>query len=361
MTRPVVAMDVPVTGGALRVGVWEAAGSPGSGSLGSGSLGSPGSPGPGSPGSRGSLGSPGSDSPASGPPTGGGDGTASSVAPTILAVHGVTSSHLAWADLAEALPGIRIVAPDLRGRGRSNAITGAAGMAAHADDLAAVCAVLGLGPVVVVAHSMGAFVAVTFAARHPDLVARLVLVDGGLPLDAPAGLSPDELVDAILGPTAERLNRRFSDVADYLAFWRSHPAFRDAWTPALERYFAYDLVEDADGAGMLRPATAYATTVEDTIDMNLTPTVTDALRALRHPTRFITAARGLQDEEPGLYAEARLPGLLAAAPSIVHERWPEFNHYTVVMSAPAARRLAGVITQELALARETAQMSRKTP
>ena len=33
-------------------------------------------------------------------------------APTILAIHGVTSSHLAWEFLAESLPGVRIVAPD---------------------------------------------------------------------------------------------------------------------------------------------------------------------------------------------------------------------------------------------------------
>lgn len=155
-------------------------------------------------------------------------------APTILAIHGVTSSHLAWEFLAESLPGVRIVAPDLRGRGRSNEIAGPAGMAAHAADLAAVSAAFDLGPVVVVAHSMGAFVAVAFAARHPELVARLVLVDGGLPLGAPAGLAPDQLVDAILGPTAARLNLRFASVAEYLTSGartrRSRATGRRSWS-----------------------------------------------------------------------------------------------------------------------------------
>jgi pimeloyl-ACP methyl ester carboxylesterase len=71
-------------------------------------------------------------------------------------------------------------------------------MAAHAADLAAVSAAFDLGPVVVVAHSMGAFVAVAFAARHPELVARLVLVDG-VRRSRRRG-RPDQLVDAILGP-----------------------------------------------------------------------------------------------------------------------------------------------------------------
>jgi hypothetical protein len=80
-------------------------------------------------------------------------------APTILAIHGVTSSHLAWEFLAESLPGCGS-SRRTSGRGRSNEIAGPAGMAAHADDLAAVSAAFDLGPVVVVAHSMGAFVAV---------------------------------------------------------------------------------------------------------------------------------------------------------------------------------------------------------
>ncbi len=267
--------------------------------------------------------------------------------PTIVAIHGVTSSHLVWELLAEALPGVRVIAPDLRGRGRSNGLVGPAGMAGHSDDLAAVFAALDLGPSLVVAHSMGAFVAVSFAARHPELVSRVLLVDGGLPLDTPAGLTPDELVAAILGPTATRLNLRFDDVAAYFEFWRAHPAFVGAWTPELEHYLAYDLVPDG---GRLRPATAYATTVEDTIDQNLTPTIADALAALTRPTTLITVPLGLQNEPPGLYAESYLAGILAAHPDISHDRWPGLNHYTVVLSPAGAARLAGVVTAQLALA-----------
>lgn len=294
MTRTVRTVAVPVAGGDLHVGVWDA------------------------------------------------DDAA---APTILAVHGVTSSHLAWELLAQALPGVRIVAPDLRGRGRSNDLAGPAGMAAHAADLAAVHETLALGPTLVLAHSMGAFVALAFAARYPELVSRLVLVDGGLPLDAPAGLDPDELVTAILGPTAARLNLRFDTVADYLDFWRPHPAFVGAWSPELEHYLAYDLVPDG---ARLRPATSYATTREDTVDMNTTTVVADSLDRLSRPAVLVTVPRGLQNEEPGLYAQAYLNRVLADRPAIAHERWPDLNHYTVVMSGAGARRLAGLVTDQLA-------------
>ena len=89
---------------------------------------------------------------------------------TILAVHGVTASHKAWPALAEALPEVRIIAPDLRGRRRSNALPAPYGMPSHAEDLAAVLAALSTGPVVVVGHSMGAFVSVVLANLFPERV-----------------------------------------------------------------------------------------------------------------------------------------------------------------------------------------------
>lgn len=266
-------------------------------------------------------------------------------APTVVAVHGVTSSHLAWELLAEALPGVRIIAPDLRGRGHSNALQGPAGMRAHAADLAAVFEDLDLAPTVVVGHSMGGFVSVVFTYLHPELVTHLLLVDGGLPLAAPTGLSPDKLVAAILGPTAARLSMRFADTDAYLDFWRGHPAFVGEWTPALERYLAYDLVPDGD---TLRPATSYAMTVEDTVDLHTGTTILDAVRGIHRPTTLITVPRGLQNESPGLYPRDHLAALLAEHPEMQHQRWEEFNHYTVVLAEAGAVALAGVIAGHLA-------------
>lgn len=291
------AVDVPVPGGDLRVGVWD--------------------------------------------PTGDTTGE-------VLLVHGVTSSHLVWPFVVDRLTGIRAIAPDLRGRGRSNAVAGSAGLAAHADDLAATLDALGIDRILVVGHSMGAFVALAFAHRHPDRVTRLVLVDGGMPLDAPAGLDAEAMVAGILGPTAARLSMRFADVEAYLEFWREHPAFSDAWTDELDAYFAYDLVDD--GEGRLRPATSYQTTVDDTVDMNTGSTLVDALAGLGHPTRLLTVPRGLQDEEPGLYAPDHLAKVLAQAPHILHDHVDGFNHYSIVLSEEGAAVLAPIIRDELASA-----------
>ncbi|MCX2180959.1 alpha/beta hydrolase [Streptomyces sp. SKN60] len=53
-------------------------------------------------------------------------------------------------------------------------------MEAHADAVAAALEAAGVRAADVVAHSMGGAVAIVLASRHPDLVARLVLVDSGL-------------------------------------------------------------------------------------------------------------------------------------------------------------------------------------
>lgn len=267
--------------------------------------------------------------------------------PSVLAVHGITSSHLAWPLVVAELPGARVIAPDLRGRGSSNALPGPAGLRAHAADLVAVLDALDVDSAPVVGHSMGGFVAVALAHAAPERVARLVLVDGGLPLDAPAGLSPEQLVAAILGPTAERLSMRFASVAAYFDFWRDHPAFAGAWSPELETYLAYDLVP---AGGALRPATSLETVTEDTIDMNsgsALPTALATLGVSGPPVLFVSVPRGLQDETPGLYAPAHLERMLGAHPAIRHVRLGDLNHYTVVLAAEGARALGEVLRAEL--------------
>ncbi len=71
-----------------------------------------------------------------------------------------------------------LVYVDLRGHGHSSSPPDADGytVSAAADDIAALVAARGDPPIDVIAHDFGAAVAVSFAARHPELTRRLVLV-----------------------------------------------------------------------------------------------------------------------------------------------------------------------------------------
>ena len=108
--------------------------------------------------------------------------------PIVLAAHGLTSNAYSWGVVADALGGdVTLIAPDLRGRGRSNGLPGPFGIAQHADDLAMVLDAIGAEQVVVAGHSMGGFIASMFAVRHAARARELVLVDGGPPFQAPPG------------------------------------------------------------------------------------------------------------------------------------------------------------------------------
>src|SRR4051794_16413996 len=120
--------------------------------------------------------------------------------PIVLAAHGLTSNAYSWGVVADALGGeATLIAPDLRGRGRSNGLPGPFGIAQHADDLAMVLDAIGAEQVVVAGHSMGGFIAAMFAVRHAAGAGALVLVDGGPPFQAPPGDTIEEQLNTFLG------------------------------------------------------------------------------------------------------------------------------------------------------------------
>ena len=125
-------------------------------------------------------------------------------APLVLAIHGITSSSRTWLATARAL-GDRaaLLAVDLRGRARSNALPPPFGLDAHVRDMLAVLDHFGLDASVVAGHSLGAYIAARLALEHPDRVSGLVLVDGGLTIPESQGADPEQFLEAFLGPTLD--------------------------------------------------------------------------------------------------------------------------------------------------------------
>jgi lipase len=254
-------------------------------------------------------------------------------APTVVAVHGITASHLAWAVVAEAMPQVRLIAPDLRGRGRSAGLPGPFGMASHAADLEAVIEALELPRAILLGHSMGAFVAVVAASRYPARFSEVFLIDGGLPLAIPAGISKEDLLEATLGPAARRLSMTFPDRATYLEFWKSHPAFAEQWSQAVQDYANYDLTGTEPE---LRPSASLEAVKQDSMDLYDGKSMLATLAELRQPVSLMTAPRGLLNETPGLYSRSEIERWKAELPSVTIREVPDVNHYTIVMGAAGA-------------------------
>jgi pimeloyl-ACP methyl ester carboxylesterase len=97
----------------------------------------------------------------------------------VLLIHGTAPA--AWGELPARLSaGRRVAAYDRRSFGAARSLA-ADGLSLHASDAGAVIAALG-GPAVVVGWSMGGVIALELAARHPELVAGMVLIEPPLQL-----------------------------------------------------------------------------------------------------------------------------------------------------------------------------------
>jgi pimeloyl-ACP methyl ester carboxylesterase len=282
----------------------------------------------------------------------------SPAAPLVVLVHGITANGMAWARVAGALAGpCEVLAPDLRGRAGSAELPGPYGLAAHAADVAAVIgAFLGSAPsqpparrpVVLVGHSMGAFVVALAAAQSGrDGVQGVVLIDGGLSLPQPPGADIDAMLAAVLGPSLDRLTMTFPDLSAVRTFWAAHPAV-GPWVdvPSVAAFLTRDLVP-ADGG--LRSACVREAVRVDGADVLVNEALLAAVADLPVPATLLWAPRGLQDQVPGLYDPTRLADLGAQRLGITGQEVPDTNHYSIIWAphgvdavADTVRRAAGV-------------------
>lgn len=95
----------------------------------------------------------------------------------LLLISGLGYSSWCWQELREALaPQFRVITFDNRGTGRSDKPAGPYSIAMLADDAAQVLDHCGIARAQVMGHSMGGYVALTLALRHPEKVRSLTLI-----------------------------------------------------------------------------------------------------------------------------------------------------------------------------------------
>lgn len=95
----------------------------------------------------------------------------------VVALHGNWGTSSWWEPVLERVPpGIRAIAPDLRGRGRTTGPDSDYRIASFAADLRACADALGLGRFHLVGHSLGSAIAIEFALTWPERLRSLVVV-----------------------------------------------------------------------------------------------------------------------------------------------------------------------------------------
>ena len=221
--------------------------------------------------------------------------------PAIVLLHGLASSVYTWADvIADLAKDHDVVALDLPGFGGSD-IPDDLSSSVYPVTVLGLMDRLGISRATLVGNSLGGMVAVVLAARHPERVRRLVLIDS-------AGYN--------LEPSRRPLLLRLVGSAPVAAALDALPVRRWLVATALRQVF-YD------------PARVTPERVEEYLAPLARPGVTDAVRSLMaQQSRF-----GL----PALADEVRVPTLIIWGRG---DRWiPLTDADRFVAAIPGARKV----------------------
>jgi lipase len=267
---------------------------------------------------------------------------------TLLAIHGITASHKAWPPVVDCLHShCTVLAPDLRGRGASNALPPPYGLKAHVADLLATLDQYRVERCVVAGHSLGAYIALELTHAAPARVAGLVLVDGGIALPLRAGATPEQVIAGVLGPALKRLDMRFEDRAAYHQFWRDHPAFQDvgAWNHYVEDYVDYDLIGTPPAMRSRVNAEAVRVDAYGPLD----PAMVTLIDEVPQPIVLLTAPRGILNQAQPLLPVAAIADKIGRNPRLRHIEIPDTNHYSIVTGSgrhSVAREIDAFLARE---------------
>lgn len=175
----------------------------------------------------------------------------------LLLLHGWPEFRYTWEPVMERLRDrFRLVAPDLQGFGDSDKPGGPHDPDLHAEDMAALIETMGLAPVGLVAHDVGASVAQQLARSRPDLVQALFLFNHVYPGIGTRYTTPEHLrfvwhTYFNQSELAPRLLRASPDgvrlfVDHFVRLWAFH---EDAVAPQLVDAFAANLEKDGNLEG----------------------------------------------------------------------------------------------------------------
>jgi pimeloyl-ACP methyl ester carboxylesterase len=256
----------------------------------------------------------------------------------LLGVPGLGSNHRVWELLAREMPDHRLVSVDARGRATSFGIPSPHGITTHADDLVHVLDAARIDKAVVVGHSMGGFVGLRFAQRHPDRVAGLLLLDGGPPVKLPGLLSSPRMIRSTFNRALPK-SKPYASLAEYWAKATKRAATYTTFDDAFVDWaFSIDL---AGPPGALLPQQDRPMLIDDAVECFTADWRAEALRTLSVPTTLLLAEFGASHAKKPLYRQ--LPAPEALSPTTRVERLSGTDHVEVVWDPRTVEAIAALV------------------
>ena len=247
----------------------------------------------------------------------------------ILCIHGITANCRCWDVMASVLvPDHRVVAVDLRGRGRSDKPESGYAIETHVRDIVCLLDDLNISKAVIMGHSLGAFIGLALSANHPDRVAKLVLVDGG------GDLSKEQMDEVFKGikPALDRLQMVFPSSEAYIEKMASAPYIKP-WSPAIETYYRYEIQAGDDG---FRTNIQAAHIQEEAANVRKLKCA-DFYPDVRCATLILRAPNGLLSQADILLPGPVIDKMIAEIPQAERYDVDGLNHYGIVFQPHPGR------------------------
>lgn len=247
----------------------------------------------------------------------------------LILLHGLTANAHFFDGLIHAglNASLHVVAVDLRGRGLSDKPDSDYSMDTHAQDILGLLDALDLPEAVIGGHSFGGLLTMYIAAKYPERVKKMVILDAGV-------MHPDTL--DLIQPALARLGKPVSSWEIYLQAIKNSPYYTDGfWDADLEAYYRADVETLPDGSvrSYARPA-AMLEAVKGGLDADW-----ERLMPLaKQPAILLNAPEGFG--VPGSPPLMTYEGAQATVQALGNCRYVQHtgHHYTMVFgkNAPAA-------------------------
>jgi len=178
-----------------------------------------------------------------------------------------------------------------------------------------------------------------FSILYPDMVYRLIMVDGGLTAHPAADVDIEALMKSQLGPMLERLSLVFKSVDEYIQMMHGQPALKQ-WNKYFELYARYDVEQVENG---FKPRPNIEAVKTDYADMVLNSLLRTKIGSIKVPLTLIRAGRNVMDESNPIIDDVLVAEYRKVLPQLEDRMLVNFNHYTIVMSEEGARYISKIL------------------